>query len=71
MGAEVTILDIDTAHRVPSRSDRGSAPKQSRQSAKGQGSKNERGWKILVKERKNVIHHQTRSTSTRETSRSI
>ena len=65
MGAEVTILDTDTAHRVPSRSDRASAPKQSRQSAKGQGSENERGWKILVKERKNVIlHHQTRSTST-------
>ena len=43
MGAEVTILDIDTAHRVPSRSDRASAPKQSRQSAKGKGLENERG----------------------------
>ena len=43
MGAEVTILDIDTAHQVPSRSDRASAPKQSRQSAKGKGSENERG----------------------------
>ena len=27
MGAEVTVQNIDTAHRLPSRSDRGSAPK--------------------------------------------
>ena len=27
MGADVSILDIDTAHRVPTRSDRGSGPK--------------------------------------------
>jgi len=55
MGAEVTILDIDAAHQVPSQSDRGCAPKQSRQSAKGQGLGNEMDWKILVKERKK--HH--------------
>lgn len=55
MGAEVTILDIDTAHRVPSQSHRGSASEQSRESGKGQGSENERGWESLVKERKNVI----------------
>ena len=27
MGADVSILEIDTAHRVPTRSDRGSGPK--------------------------------------------
>ena len=47
MGAEVTILDIDTAHRVPSRSDRASAPKQSRHQPRIKGRKMkgaERSW---------------------------